>query len=470
MGEFSEKELDFLRMIKSSPAKFCHAIFNKKPFPYQEKFLEDRSKKIIACAGRQVGKSVISAAKALWLATTTHDTTTLIVSATQRQSSLMFDKIMERVDASYLVTQSILRKTRTTIKFNNGSQIIALPCGRHGASLRGYTADMVIIDEAAFVPEEVINEVVMPMLSTTDGTVIMLSTPYDRKHFFFRAFHSPHWSKYQFKTQDNPLVKKEWLLEQREEIGDLQYRQEYEAEFVDDEKTYFPMPLLRSCLHVCEDQSPCAYCRIISGNADPTGELYAGYDPGGMSDPAALVVVQRVPGEKPSFRVVLIKTFLRKDKNETDIYTQFTVEVSDLHKRLKFRKLVVDSTGIGRPIVEHCRELKLPIEEMNFASTRPAEILANLKILLEKKKIVLPDNLELLSHLNCITAKRNRIGGYLFDHSSGTHDDLAYALSLAVWGSRFTPTIVMMGGDKPGDKPKSGITRVRADQFGHVIS
>ncbi|MFI5421466.1 MAG: terminase large subunit domain-containing protein, partial [Nitrososphaerales archaeon] len=99
---------------------------------------------------------------------------------------------------------------------------------------------------AAFVPEDVITQVITPMLSTTDGSMIMISTPYDKSHFFYRAFNSTRWSKYQFKTEDNPLVKKEFLLAQREEVGELQFRQEYLAEFVDDEKTYFSMALLRS--------------------------------------------------------------------------------------------------------------------------------------------------------------------------------------------------------------------------------
>ena len=75
-----------------------------------------------------------------------------------------------------------------------------------------------------------------------------------------------------------------------------------------------------------------------------------------MSDPAALVVVQRVPSsdnKKPFYNVVLTKTFLSSiSKEESDeIYTRFTVEVSDLHKKLHFKKLSVDSTGIGKPII-----------------------------------------------------------------------------------------------------------------------
>ena len=452
VGGLSEEESAAIRSIKESPVKFCIGVLGLTPFKYQAKFLDDKSKRIIACAGRQVGKSVITAARALWFALANPKTMTLIVSSTQRQSSLMFDKILGYVESSSLVKGSVKRSTRTMIRFSNGSEMHALPCGRYGNSLRGYTAHLIIVDEAAFVPEEVITEVVMPMLSTTDGTAILISTPYDKSHVFYRCFNSPRWSKYRFRTADNPLVKKEFLEEQREEAGELRFRQEYEAEFVDDEDTYFPTALLRSAVHVCEGNS-CEYCLIVSGKKEPSGSLYAGYDPGGMTDPAALVVVEKVVSSgKPVFKVVMMKTLLASKENgrrlsgneAANVYTQFTVGIADLHQKLGFKKLVVDSTGLGSPIVEHCRDLKLPVEGVSLGRGKQEEILSNLKILLEQGKVVLPDEMELLSSLNCVVSHRNRVGGYAFDHAKGTHDDLAYALALAVWGAGKGGTVIMM--------------------------
>ena len=42
--------------------------------------------------------------------------------------------------------------------------------------LKAYTADLVVMDEAAFMPEDMIASVIFPMLATTNGTAIMLST------------------------------------------------------------------------------------------------------------------------------------------------------------------------------------------------------------------------------------------------------------------------------------------------------
>jgi hypothetical protein len=126
---------------------------------------------------------------------------------------LMFEKITELVHGSKAVKKCISQESRRQIAFSNKSKIIALPCGPVGNSTRGYTAHLVILDEAAFVPDEVISSVVLPALSTTDGSVMMLSTPWDRDHSFYKAFISPSWSAYHFQTSVNPTVKQSFLDE-----------------------------------------------------------------------------------------------------------------------------------------------------------------------------------------------------------------------------------------------------------------
>ena len=218
------------------------------------------------------------------------------------------------------------------------------------------------------------------------------------------------------------------------------------------------MSLLRGCVHVCGSQD-CDYCELLSTKENssqdrlpPETELYAGYDPGGIRDPAALVVIEKCKTANPpesemgykhrtAFRVVKTLTYTAshtdswKTEGKTDNpYTRFTLEVSDLHKSLHFKRVLVDSTGLGAPIVELCKEIGLPTAEMKFTASTKEEILFNLKVLMEKRQITLPpDENDLLSSLNCIEAERTRTGGYSFDHPSGTHDDLAYALALAVW-------------------------------------
>jgi hypothetical protein len=453
MEKLTDRKLfSALRNIMKSPSTFCKAVLNFIPFEYQVKMLDDPSKLIVACAARRVGKSLVMSAKALWFAYTKPNTSTLIVASTQRQSMLMFDKLLKFITGNTLLEESVARQTRTILEFKNGSRIVALPCGRTGKTLRGETADLVIIDEAAFVPEDVILSVMMPMLATTDGSIVLLSTPWDKMHPFYAAFNDPEWSKYQFKTEYNPLVKKQFLEMQRRMLGEKRYRREYEAEFVDDEKTYFPMELLRKCVHACEKEA-CSFCNARNGNLSHfANALYGGYDPGGNYDMAALAVLYKVPGGssssegeewKPAFRIVYTKTYLAEKSEGGMVYTNFDAQIADLHKKHPLKKLYMDSTGLGSPVMMHCKSLGLPVDGMSLHEKNKEQLFANLRLLLEQRKIELPDSLEVLTSLNCITAERTATGGYSFSHPQGTHDDLAYAIALAAWkAGKGEPTII----------------------------
>jgi intein/homing endonuclease len=52
------------------------------------------------------------------------------------------------------------------MQFENGSEIFSLPLGSSGEKIRGYRFQVVILDEAGFVPEKIITNVIIPFLST----------------------------------------------------------------------------------------------------------------------------------------------------------------------------------------------------------------------------------------------------------------------------------------------------------------
>lgn len=91
----------------------------------------------------------------------------------------------------------VAKLTRTMIQLNHGSRTVALPCGSDGVTLRGYNASLVVIDEATFMPEDIIASVIFPMLATTNGNAIVLSTPWGRNHIFYRSFKDQkYWSQH----------------------------------------------------------------------------------------------------------------------------------------------------------------------------------------------------------------------------------------------------------------------------------
>jgi len=101
---------------------------------------------VVACWARQTGKTTAIAVKVIHFAFTNPNKTTLIVSRGLRQSMIMFNVIERFILRHPFLARSVLKSTRTMIELKNGSKIIALPCGPDGATLRGYTADLVVMD------------------------------------------------------------------------------------------------------------------------------------------------------------------------------------------------------------------------------------------------------------------------------------------------------------------------------------
>ncbi len=424
-GDIEEK----LSIVKNDPAVFAKYILEFTPFPYQERLLQDRSKRVIAVCGRQIGKPTLAAIRLIHYAITHRNTTSVIVSATLRQSMETFGKVRSFVNWSKFVSRFVTEASRTQIFFKNGSRIVCLPSGRYGSTLRGLTVHFAVVDEAAFIYDEVITNAILPMLSTTEGRVWLLTTPWSKDHVTYKCFTSGDWSVYHLPSSVNPLVKGEFLEEQRRLIGEERFDMEYNALFIDEMNSYFPMKLLMSCVEDYE---------LMKG--DLKG-LYGGQDPGGKDSQAAFVVVERA---NDILRVV----YLRAAHDSS--YTQYNVEVADFHGKHPLVKHTVDQTGIGNPIAEHLKELQLPVEGLTLTSRVREELLSNLRILFEGKKIKIPNDRQLLNSLNCIEYERTRTGGYDFTHRQGTYDDLAYALALAVYGLRYRPPVyTIVGVTKP---------------------
>jgi phage FluMu gp28-like protein len=233
--------------------KFAEVILKFKPTEYQAKLLDDSSKRIIVVWPRQSGKSTTLAARMIWHAATHERTLSLIVAPGLRQSMILMDRIQAflMVMAKPIRRKLISKMQRTVIWFKNGSQLIALPNSPN--LLRGYTANVVLTDEASFFREDelVFYNVLFPMLQTTDGTLIVSSTPWGKDSVFYRFAQNPDFSKHKINYQaviDAGLAKKEFIEEMRRELPSERFRREFEAEFVEDEMAYLSQDLITRCI------------------------------------------------------------------------------------------------------------------------------------------------------------------------------------------------------------------------------
>ena len=141
-------------VIPDDPVVFAREFFGFNAKDYQAEFLRDKSKRIVLRWSRQIGKTTCIALRAIWFALTYQKTLTLIVAPTLRQSMMVSDRIQDFLFSLPKEKEKSLvdKVQRTTIRFKNGSRIIALP--NNPQMLRGYTAHQIITDESAFFKED----------------------------------------------------------------------------------------------------------------------------------------------------------------------------------------------------------------------------------------------------------------------------------------------------------------------------
>lgn len=397
---------------------FAERVLAVKPFSYQVNLLRDSSKRLVAVMGRQSGKTTTIAIKAIYFALANDAVTILITSPSLRQSIIMFSRISGFVFASPLRSR-VIRSTRTIIQFDNRSEIIALPASEN--LLRGYSAFCIICDEAAFMPEELITNVVFPMISTTDGYAIFLSTPWDKNHFFYKAFMDPNYSVHRVKSSECPLIKSEFLEEMKRNMTEDAYRMEYEAEFVEEANTYFSKELIRECVDPVSD-----FLSSLEKDV-PRGEYYGGCDFGKLEDFSVIAVLKR-GGD--FLKLVYLYEF--------PIGTPYSNVIGHLvraNQKFSFRKVQVDQTGIGEPILEELKVQGVPAEGLTFTIKTKEELLSCLKIAMEQKRLKMPYNRRLCEQINEQQYAYSKSGHLQFSHSSGSHDDMLWSLALGVYAA-----------------------------------
>src|SRR3990167_407464 len=264
---------------------------------------------IVLRSGRQVGKSTVVSIKAAEFALSGNGLSILIIAAVERQAQLLFEKVLDFMMTHHrsLIKRGNDRPTKHVIKLVNGSIIRCLPTGLSGLGIRGFTVDLLIADEAAFIPEAVWTAVT-PMLAATRGVLWLLSTPHGKGGFFFSCFSDDNFESFHISSEDCPRISKEFLERERKRMSRVQYAQEYLGEFVDELRQFFASDLIRSCMLLSREA-------VIS---ERQGRTYLGVDVARMGgDETVLLSVEKL-GEsvkmidlEVSVRTLLTETIAR---------------------------------------------------------------------------------------------------------------------------------------------------------------
>ncbi|HVA74303.1 MAG TPA: terminase family protein [Acidimicrobiales bacterium] len=199
------------------------------PDPWQARVLRSTAPRMHLNCSRQVGKSTVTSIAALHAALFKPNATVLIVSPSERQSNELFLKITafyrllgKPVDA--------LQENVHMLRLENGSRVISLPASEGG--IRGYTVDLLLVDEAAYVPDALYQSV-SPMLAVSGGRLVAMSTPAGRRGWWYEATLSDRWEHVTIPATECPRIAPEFLDEERERLGEAAFSAEYMCSFID---------------------------------------------------------------------------------------------------------------------------------------------------------------------------------------------------------------------------------------------
>jgi hypothetical protein len=210
------------------PVRLAYRV-GMDPDDWQARLLRSTARQTILNCCRQSGKSSTTALLALHEALYRGPSLTLCVSPSQRQSIELLAKIRAAHAAlgGRIAEESVLR-----LSLPNGSRIIALP-GKE-ATVRGYSGvSLLLVDEASRVPDD-LYQAVRPMVAVSGGRLVLLSTPFGRRGFFFQEWENgTDWERVQITADQCPRIPKDWLAAERLAIGPWWASQEWDCQFVE---------------------------------------------------------------------------------------------------------------------------------------------------------------------------------------------------------------------------------------------
>jgi hypothetical protein len=280
-----------------------------------------------------------------------------------------------------------------------------LPAGRTAYSIRGYSIDMLIADEAAYIPEAVWNAVI-PMLAVSKktkkfGYIVLLSTPFGKGGFFYQSFTDPDFRSWHISSEDCKRIPKDFLHKEKQRMSKCEYRQEYQGEFTEEWNQLFPTELIKQRMTFIE------WNKTTDSNMQ--SKFYLGVDIARYGgDENAFVVVEMM---KSRLKIVKCITTARVSTTDTE------ERIVNLDKQFNFRKIFLDDNGIGGAVTDSLKDrLGRKVMGINNASKRmeiqgeekkkgilKEDLYSNLLMLLETAKIDLISDLALLRSLKSIT-------------------------------------------------------------------
>lgn len=315
-----------------------------------------------------------------------------------------------------LVAAGLIRSNESErlIEFPNGGSLGVYSMDNPD-SIRGEAFHLVILDEAAMMPESVWQEAIEPTLADYGGEAILISTPKGRNWFWREWQHGrdgtedyASWTA-PSSANPNPNIKRAAELA-RFRVPEQSYRQEWLAEFLESGGSVFRR--VRDAVDTGIDPTPTA------------GHDYViGVDWGKQHDFTVVTVLDLFWNA-----VVAVDRF-----NQIDYHVQMT-RIQTLVDRYRPISVVVERNSMGEVLVEQADRRGWPVEAFTTNNASKRKAIDDLALAFEQGRLRIPDESWLIDELEAYDMERLPSGLLRYGAPSGMHDDGVMSLAIAWHG------------------------------------
>jgi len=234
------------------PVCWARDVLGVDPDPWQAEIIGARGEQRLILASRQSGKSWTTAVRACHEALFHAPAMILLASPSETQSRELFRKLVGFLDRIPGAPAAVTQNT-TELELENGSRICAVPGSER--TVRSKSAvTLLIIDEASRVEDGLIGALT-PMLATTNGDMIALTTPFGKRGWFYDQWVSGEgYARTKRTAHECPRISQAFLDKESARLGPMMFAAEYMCEFVDDNSSVFSSELIEMAL--CDDFEP----------------------------------------------------------------------------------------------------------------------------------------------------------------------------------------------------------------------
>jgi hypothetical protein len=422
--------------VKRDPVEFARRLLKDingrplEPHVGQCEFLHGIERLTVACCGRQWGKSVACGILATWFAVTKRNKKVWIIAPSLQQARIIFDEVARHFDTT-LSDLVVKRKDHPFpyIKLANGTEIHARGANS-GKFIRGNSGHLVIIDEAAFVTDDVLQKAIVPLMTVTGkeagSAMVYISTPFGKGHYYETARlcrDKGRGAFFHFPSESNPHADKEFLAAERERYGadSLYWRTEFLAELDGgDDLSVFPSAHIEWAFQnwPCDaDGTP----EVFPQEPERGREYVQGVDLANLSDYFVSTII-----DTSDPHLCKLVHYDRYQRRGWDVIKE---TVRGNWKAYNQAKTCIDATSLGWSVVDDLKDIR---PEGYAISSSPAkmEIVNELRRMLAEHRLVIPNDPVIIRELRYFQFKITPSKNLKAEAADG-HDDIVMSLCLA---------------------------------------